>query len=100
MTTQSYQPKQSNEGLQSVCNSLITRFRGQLERLGRNASELENIGHKLKNTNYPRAEEGIKGDKTKVTEDGFLPDIDLLLNRLESHNDNMEETLKKLSELI
>ena len=99
MTQKSYQGEVKAER-ETVAQKLMYKFSAQLGRLSTSIEDLERIGHRVANTNYPKPEESEMKVAAQVQHDGFLSELEVDLNRLESHNVRLEELVKKLSELI
>jgi len=82
----------------SQLDQILSRLSAQNSNLVSTIQELESVGHRVRNTNFPRVDDGSK--KEEVKPEGLLDEIGLQLNYFEGHNYRLQELLKKLSPLL
>ena len=85
----------------TTLEKLFGRFNVQLERLDMIANGFENFGHRLSDTNRPKADPIQKaGTSALVQSEGILSELEIKLNQQEAYIIRLEETGKKISDLI
>lgn len=102
MTQSNYRDETLMNKHSTIMEQMFGRLNTGLEKLGMITDGYENIGHRLSNTDRPKADDTISSAKMSslVQADGLLSELDMKLNRMESFINRLEETGKKLSELI
>lgn len=105
MTTKNYNKQQ--EGLADrptvKINFFIEELSQQLNKLDDMISRLEQMGHRIKNTDYPKGTDKILGDEKNPgvnTEEGYFTTLSMHLHRLSSINNRVDELGIKLSEFF
>lgn len=76
---------------------IYQKLSDQNNRLINNIVQLENIGHKVKNTNYPIE---TKNSSEPQKPDGMFDEVNLQLEYYVGHNYRLEQLIEKLSKLL
>jgi hypothetical protein len=84
----------------TAMEQLLNRFIHNNDRLGNLTEGFENLGHKLANTNHPKPESPQAKMAALVQNDGVLSDLERRLNAMDGFIARLEETGKKISELV
>jgi hypothetical protein len=84
----------------TAMEQLLNRFNHNNERLANLTEGFENLGHKLANTNHPKPESPQVKLAALVQNDGVLSELEIKLNSMDGFIARLEETGKKISELI
>jgi hypothetical protein len=101
MTQNAYRDEPVMNKQPTTLEQLFGRFNVQLERLEMFANGLENFGHKLSDTNRPKPDPIDKIQTSALVQnDGVLSELEIKLNKQEACINRLEETGKKISELV
>lgn len=98
--TQTTYVQNTAQAKSTAMDELLNRLGAAVDRVRYFTDGIENFGHKISNTNYPPQESvGAKISAIHQTE-GVLSNLEQKINSLEMLTARLEETGKKLSELI
>lgn len=84
----------------TAMEQLLERFSKNIDRLDYLTGGFEGMGHKLMNTNHPKPETTSAKMAALVQNEGILSELEVKLNRMDGFITRLEETGKKISELI
>lgn len=100
MTTQSPGNVQKT-ATETTTSKLFNDFSIQISRINNATEDLEGIGHRIANTNFPTPEQDKQPvSAALVQQDGILSELEIKINKFKGYNDRLEELVKKLSQLI
>ena len=100
MTQKTYNDDVKTERNPTAMEELLNRFNYNNDRLSSLAEGLENFGHKLANTNHPKPEQTQAKMSALIQNDGVMSELERKLNMMDGFITRMEETGKKISELV
>jgi hypothetical protein len=95
-----YSTGEAKACVETKASSILNRLALQLSTLEDNVRGVEEMGHRLRNTNFPTEPLGSINKMVDRPDEGFFADLDAYLNRLEGLNKRLAETGKKIVELI